>query len=72
VNKLVNLTIDGRKLQAEEGKTVLEVARDNGIDIPTLCYNEELEPYGACRPCIVEISKNNRTRLVTSCLYPIE
>jgi len=72
MSKLLSLTIDGRKLQAEEGKTVLEVARDNGIDIPTLCYNEELEPYGACRLCIVEISKNNRTRLVTSCLYPIE
>ena len=72
MNKLVNLTIDGRKLQAEEGKTVLEVARDNGIDIPTLCYNEELEPYGACRLCLVEVTKNNRSRLVTSCLYPIE
>jgi NADH dehydrogenase/NADH:ubiquinone oxidoreductase subunit G len=72
MNKLVNLTIDGRKLQAEEGKTVLEVARDNGIDIPTLCYHEEIEPYGACRLCLVEVVKNNRSRLVTSCLYPIE
>jgi len=69
---LVNLTIDGRKLQAEKGRTVLEIARDNGIDIPTLCYNEGVEPYGACRLCLVEISKNGHTRLVTSCLYPIE
>ena len=72
MNKLVNLTIDGRKLQAEEGKSVLEVARDNGIDIPTLCYNEELEPYGACRLCLVEVTKGTRSRLVTSCLFPIE
>jgi len=72
MKKLVNLTIDGRAVQAEEEKTVLEVARDHGIDIPTLCYNEELEPYGACRLCLVEVSKNNRSRLVTSCLYPVE
>ena len=72
MSNLLNLTIDGRKLQAEEGKTVLEVARDNGIDIPTLCYNEELEPYGACRLCLVEVTKGTRSRLVTSCLYPIE
>jgi len=69
---LVTLTIDGREFQAEEGRTILEVARDNGIDIPALCYNEGVEPYGACRLCLVEISKNHRTRLVTSCLYPIE
>jgi bidirectional [NiFe] hydrogenase diaphorase subunit len=72
MKKTVNLTIDGRNVQAEEGQTVMNVARDNGIDIPTLCYNEELEPYGACRLCIVEVSKNKRTRLVTSCLYPVE
>ena len=72
MKKLINLTIDGRSLQAEEEKTILEVARDNGIDIPTLCYNEDLEPYGACRLCLVEISKNNRSRLVTSCIYPVE
>ena len=72
MKKLINLTIDGKSLQAEEEKTILEVARDNGIDIPTLCYNEDLEPYGACRLCLVEISKNNRSRLVTSCLYPVE
>jgi bidirectional [NiFe] hydrogenase diaphorase subunit len=69
---LVTLTIDGREFQVEEGRTILEVARDNGIEIPALCYNEGVEPYGACRLCLVEISKNHRTRLVTSCLYPIE
>ena len=69
---LVTLTIDGREFQAEEGRTILEIARDNGIEIPALCYNEGVEPYGACRLCLVEISKNHRTRLVTSCLYPIE
>jgi len=69
---LVTLTIDGREFQAEEGRTILEIARDNGIEIPALCYNEGVDPYGACRLCLVEISKNHRTRLVTSCLYPVE
>ena len=72
MNDLVTLTIDARVLQAEKGQTILEVARDNGIDIPSLCYNEGVEPYGACRLCLVEIVKNGRSRLVTSCLYPVE
>jgi len=50
--------------------TILEVARAAGIDIPTLCYHEKLEPYGACRLCLVEIGTPPRTRLVTSCVYP--
>jgi len=68
----VTLTIDDREIQAEEERTILEVARDNGIDIPALCYNEGVEPYGACRLCLVEITKNGRSRLVASCLYPVE
>lgn len=52
---MVRLWIDGREIEAEEGKTILEVARENGIYIPTLCYHEKLSPIGACRLCIVEI-----------------
>jgi len=70
---MVTLTIDGREIQAEEEKTILEVARDNGIDIPALCYHEEVAPYGACRMCLVEIiTRRGRKRLVASCLYPVE
>jgi len=70
---MVNLTIDGREVQAEEDKTILQVARDYGIEIPALCYHEGVEPYGACRLCMVEIvTKRGRERLVASCLYPIE
>lgn len=70
---MVSLTIDGQKLQAEEGKTILEVARDNNIYIPTLCASESISPYGACRLCLVEIARaDGRKRLVTSCLYPVE
>jgi NADH dehydrogenase/NADH:ubiquinone oxidoreductase subunit G len=69
---MVTFNIDGREFTAEEGQTILQVARENGIDIPTLCHHEAIEPYGACRLCIVEISKGRRSRIVTSCLYPVE
>ena len=69
---MVTLTIDGREVQAEEGATILEAARDNNIYIPSLCYHEEVIPYGACRLCLVEIAKDGRHRLVASCLYEVE
>ena len=66
------IQIDGREVEAKEGMTILEVARSVGISIPTLCHHEELEPYGACRICVVEIESRGRTNLVASCLHPIE
>ncbi len=70
---MVNLTIDGKKLQAEKGATILQVASANNIYIPTLCNNESVAPYGACRLCLVEITTTSgRKRLVTACLYPVE
>ena len=69
---MVTLTIDGREIQAEEGKTILEVAGDNNIYIPALCSHEEVAAYGACRLCLVEITRRGRERLVASCLYPVE
>ncbi|MEJ5301372.1 MAG: formate dehydrogenase subunit alpha [Thermodesulforhabdaceae bacterium] len=52
---MITVTIDGREIRTEAGKTILEVARANGIHIPTLCFLEGLLPIGACRLCIVEI-----------------
>jgi NADH dehydrogenase/NADH:ubiquinone oxidoreductase subunit G/NAD(P)H-flavin reductase len=51
----ISLTIDGRTVEVEEGTTVLEAARKVGIAIPTICAHKDLNPYGACRMCIVEI-----------------
>jgi len=68
---MVTLTIDGREIQAEEGTTILEAARENNIYIPSLCYHEEVTPYGACRLCLVEVARNRRERLVASCLYEV-
>ena len=53
---MVNLTIDGRAIQAEPGKTILEVAQENGIFIPYLCYHPALKPIGSCRVCVVEVT----------------
>ncbi|MGI5823314.1 MAG: 2Fe-2S iron-sulfur cluster-binding protein [Dethiobacteria bacterium] len=67
---MVNITIDGQQFQAVEGQNVLQVALDNGIEIPHLCYHENLSSYGGCRLCLVEVTKGQRTTLTTSCTYP--
>lgn len=67
---MAELIIDGVQVHAEEGQTVLEVAKANGIDIPTLCHHPLLEPYGSCRLCTVEVIQRGRSRLETSCTYP--
>ena len=51
---MINLTINSKAIQAPEGSTILEAARANGIDIPTLCYDKAVEIYGACGLCVVE------------------
>lgn len=68
---MVNFTINDRQLQVEEGRTILEVALDEGIKIPTLCYHKELTPYGACRLCLVEIVDGGRPGLEASCVYKV-
>jgi len=66
------LEIDGKKVGAKEGMTLLEAARSAEIYIPTLCHHEKLEPFGACRICIVEVEDRGWTKLVVSCVYPVE
>jgi len=68
----VTLIINDEEVRAEKGMTILEAARSAGIDIPTLCHHEKLAPYGACRLCTVEIVRGQRSRLVASCVYPVE
>lgn len=70
--KTVSLTIDGKAVTCDEGKPIIFAANSLGIKIPTLCYNARLAPYGACRVCTVEITKSNKKRLVTACVYPVE
>jgi len=67
---VIELTINGKKGEFEEGKTLLECIESAGIKIPTLCYHKALTPYGACRLCVVEVTQNDRTTIQTSCTYP--
>jgi len=60
---MVTLKINNKKIKANEGSTILEVARANGIHIPTLCSNDALESYGACRLCIVEVTQGKELLL---------
>lgn len=52
----IPLTIDGRRIEAQPGRTVLEAADEAGIYIPRLCWMKELEPHGGCRLCTVRIN----------------
>lgn len=66
---IVNVTIDGQKIQVPATATVLEAAKLAGINVPTLCYHPELRPEGACRVCVVEVE--GARSLVASCVYPV-
>lgn len=68
----VTLQIDGKEVKAKEGTTVLEAAKEAGIEIPALCYHQKLAPYGACRICSVEVERKGRVQVVASCGFPVE
>ncbi len=70
-DKLVKTTIDGREVEVARDRWALEVARDLGVFIPSLCHHPALEPYGACRLCVVEVTKGRRSWLTTACDLPI-
>ncbi len=55
VSPAFTIEIDGRQYTGREGQTILDICRDNGIDVPTLCYEPKLPGFGACRMCVVEV-----------------
>jgi formate dehydrogenase alpha subunit len=61
----IQITIEGKKIETIEGKNLLQVALDNGIQIPYLCYHRKLSPTGACRMCVVKIK--DQKGLIMSC-----
>jgi len=69
---MVTIKINGRKVKAAEGSTILENAQKLKIDIPTLCYHGDLSPFGACRLCTVEVKTNGKWQLAASCSTPVE
>jgi [NiFe] hydrogenase diaphorase moiety small subunit len=61
MNNKVKLTIDGKSIEAEAGKNLVDVAKENKIFIPTLCYFKELNPLGTCRICTVKLNGKHTT-----------
>ena len=68
--EMVNLTIDNQKVTVPKGTTILEAAKEAGIDIPTLCFLKEINEVGDCRMCIVEVE--GRRGFATSCIQTVE
>jgi len=66
------VTVDGRSAEVQAGTTILDAARQMGVQIPTLCNYRGLTSYGACRVCLVEIERGQGRQLVASCSYPAE
>ncbi|MBU4255588.1 MAG: FAD-dependent oxidoreductase [Acidobacteria bacterium] len=67
---MIKLTINGTVGEFPEGKTLLECIESTGLKVPTLCHHKALVPYGACRLCLVEIGRNGKSSIQTSCTYP--
>jgi formate dehydrogenase alpha subunit len=63
----VKLHIDGKTVEVNKGKTILQAANSIGIQIPTLCHDQRLEPFAACRVCMVEVERGKSSALITSC-----
>jgi bidirectional [NiFe] hydrogenase diaphorase subunit len=71
--KKINLTIDGKACTCESGEYLYDVAKRNGVFIPVLCRSDAFEDHRACcRVCIVEVEIRGRSKVVTSCVYPVE
>src|SRR4030065_2379950 len=67
--KTIALTIDGKQVHGAPGQTIYEVAKENNIRIPILCYHPAAKAAGACRVCVVEVA--GARNLVASCAQPI-
>lgn len=68
---MLNIKINGKVVPAEQGETILKVARREGFVIPTLCYHEALGPSGRCKICAAEVREGEKSRVVLSCLYSV-
>ena len=68
----MTITINGVACECEKGEFILQIARRNGIEIPTLCHHDAIAGQGCCRLCIVELVTKGRSQIVVSCVYPVD
>ena len=69
---MINITVDGKTLEAERGELLLELLQREGIKVPSLCHHKAVLPIASCRLCLVEITNQKNTLITTSCNYKIE
>jgi NADH-quinone oxidoreductase subunit G len=67
----VNITIDGRPVEAEAGKWIIDAADDAGVYIPRFCYHPRMKPVGMCRMCLVEVEGPRGPSLMPACYNPV-
>lgn len=69
---MVKLIFDGQEIEIEKGTPLVEVGKELGIEIPTLCHHDAIAPYGVCRVCLVEVIRKGWPKMVTACNYPAQ
>jgi ferredoxin len=69
---IIQMTLNHKEIEAPKGSTILEVAREHGVDIPTLCYHEALGVYGVCRLCVVEVGGTLPPSIRISCAQNVQ
>ncbi|MEG0191101.1 MAG: 4Fe-4S binding protein [Lachnospiraceae bacterium] len=69
---MIEIQINGTSCTCEKGEFLLEVAKRNGFYIPTLCHHPGISEQGCCRVCLVEVVENQKSKIVVSCVYPVE
>jgi NADH dehydrogenase/NADH:ubiquinone oxidoreductase subunit G len=72
VRSVVEFKVQGRTCRGTQGESLLSALRHHGFEVPSLCFHEAVSPYGACRLCLVEVKKGRRSKLTTSCNYPVQ
>ena len=73
---MATLTVNGRRVTVPDDATILDAARAAGVEIPTLCQFDGLEPWGGCRLCVVDMSQSGWDddwfKVVTACNHPVQ
>ena len=68
----LKLKINDKDITAEKGESLLNVARNNNVQIPSLCHHPAMEGYGSCRLCLVEVTRGGKKKITTSCNYEVQ
>ncbi|HEY6628707.1 MAG TPA: 2Fe-2S iron-sulfur cluster-binding protein, partial [Acidimicrobiia bacterium] len=68
---IVNITVDGKPMEAKPGEMLIKAAQDGGTYIPRFCWHERMNPVGMCRMCLVEVQGPRGPMIITACTNPV-